>query len=77
MSEQVGDHGILDDSKELAEQDVSNVDESEVVDMIDNSGDTMGKVVQDSVASIGNKEVTSEQEDEEAAEPGTSCSWWT
>ena len=32
---EVGDHGILDDSKEL----VLNIDESEVVDMIDNSGD--------------------------------------
>ena len=35
----VGDLGILDESKELAEQDVTNVDESEAVDMIDNSVD--------------------------------------
>ena len=46
--------------------------------MIDNSDDTIGKVVQetinkDSVASTGNKEVTSEEEEEEeeeAEEPG-------
>ena len=54
---------------------MANVDESEAVDMIDNSVDEVGKVAQetknkDSVANTGNKEVTSEEEEEEAEEPG-------
>ena len=54
---------------------MTKVDKSEIVDRMDNTGDPKGKVVHDpikidSVACIGNKEVTSEEEEEEAEEPG-------
>ena len=70
---EVGDLWILEDSKELAEQHMANVDKSEVVDMIVNSGDEIGKLVletidKDSVANTGKTEVTGEEEEEEEAE---------